>query len=268
MMNGWHEIVRGEQDAPAVLFLHGFMGEGADWMEVADELCATCRCICPDLPGHGRTQLSGDRFSFDYVAAGLLARLDALGVSRCGLAGYSMGGRLALYLALRHPGRFHRVVLESATPGLRDPEEREHRRQHDESAAAGLESTSAEDFSRFVQEWYEQPMFMTLHRNPARLSQMIARRLHNHPSGLAASLRGMGAGAQPSLWEALAGYCTPTLLVVGEDDPKFRQIAESMSEASPAMAVQVMERCGHNVHFENPAGYTTLLRGFLTGGNA
>jgi len=258
------EIIRGPAGAPAVLFLHGFMGEGADWMEVVDELCEGFRCICPDLPGHGRNcSHSGTPFTIEHAAVGLLRRLDALGVDTCGIAGYSMGGRLALYLALQHPARFTRVVLESASPGIRNEEERRQREQHDRDLANRLESLSPEAFSEFVKEWYDQPMFASLARDPGRREQLVTRRLHNDPAGLAASLRGMGVGSQISLWEKLGGYSTPTVLLVGELDHKFRQIAEDMSESLPCIAPQCMGGCGHNVHFENPSGYTMALKRFF-----
>jgi len=241
------------------------MGEGADWMEIVDELSEGYRCICPDLPGHGRNRPhTGTPFTMDYAAATLLCRLDALNVRTCGIVGYSMGGRLALYLAIHHPDRFTRVVLESASPGIRNEEERQQREQHDRALANRLESLSPELFSDFVMEWYNQPLFASLMRDPGRREQLILRRRRNNPAGLAASLRGMGAGAQPSLWERLGGYTTPTVLLVGELDHKFRQFAEDMSEACPAMAVQCMTGCGHNVHFENPSGYTMALKRFFT----
>ncbi len=258
------EIIRGPAGAPVVLFLHGFMGEGADWMEVVDDLSEGYRCICPDLPGHGRNRPhSGTPFTMDHAAAALLSRLDALNVRACGIVGYSMGGRLALYLALQHPDRFTRVVLESASPGIQNAEERNQREQHDLDLANRLESLSPELFSEFVTEWYNQPLFASLLRDPGRREQLLTRRLYNDPVGLAASLRGMGAGAQPSLWERLRGYTAPTVLLVGELDHKFRQIAEDMSEACPSMAVQCITGCGHNVHFENPSGYTMALKRFF-----
>jgi 2-succinyl-6-hydroxy-2,4-cyclohexadiene-1-carboxylate synthase len=264
-MNGWHEIRRGEAANPAVLMLHGFLGESSDWMEIADGLCADYHCLCPDLPGHGRTQAAGSVFTMAYAAESLLSHLDALKITRCNMVGYSMGGRLAMYLAAHHPQRFQRIILESASPGLQNNDERLLRQQHDNALADRLESMPDAEFSQFVSEWYEQPMFATLKQDPGRLSQLIARRQHNQPKALAAALRGMGLGVQPSLWENLPAYRVPTLLVTGEADHKFRLIAESMSEACPAMGLQVMAGCGHNVHYENPSGYTTLIKGFLAG---
>jgi 2-succinyl-6-hydroxy-2,4-cyclohexadiene-1-carboxylate synthase len=262
-MSDWQEIQRGDAANPAVLLLHGFLGESADWMEVADGLCTDFYCLCPDLPGHGRTHAAGSIFTMAYAAETLMLRLDALKIARCSVAGYSMGGRLALYLAVHHPDRFQRVMLESASPGLQNGEERMQRQQHDEALADRLESMPEAEFSQFVSEWYEQPMFATLKQDPGRFYQLIARRRHNRPKSLSAALRGMGVGVQSSLWENLPDYRVPTLLITGEADHKFRQVAEKMCEACPAMALHVMAGCGHNVHYENPSGYTMLLRSFL-----
>lgn len=260
----WYDILKGEAGLPAAVFLHGFMGAGTDWDCITDSLSRDFRCYCPDLPGHGGTVCAGP-LRMEAAAEALVGRLDALHIERCTLIGYSMGGRLALYLALTFPERFARVVLESTSPGLKTEEERRPRREHDERLAQRLESLSgdAAAFAAFLEEWYQQPLFAGLRQHSAAYQEMLERRARNNPRALAAALRGMGVGAQPSLWERLPGYRTPTLLIVGEADRKFRIAAEEMCEVSPAIAVEVLTGCGHNVHLENPSGYTTVLKRFL-----
>lgn len=70
------------------------------------------------------------------------------------LAGYSMGGRIALYLALRFPNLFRKTVIISASPGLKTEEERQTRKESDERLALNIE----ENFESFLREWYSQPL--------------------------------------------------------------------------------------------------------------
>jgi len=264
----WHDTQYGDPNRPSVLFLHGFLGSGADWRPVVEGLQNTCRCVCVDLPGHGRTPLPAESepLTMESCAADLIARLDALYIPRCALAGYSMGGRLALYLALTYPDRFDRVLLESASPGLRTEAERQQRREHDEQVAQRLEHAARDPqaFRSFLEWWYDQPVFAALAKDPARRDALIESRLNNDPRSLGSALRGLSAGAQPSLWDRLDAYTRPMLLIVGELDRKYRQIAEAMSEDRRHIAVQSLAGCGHNVHYENTSGYTTLLRAFLS----
>ena len=121
---------------PALLFLHGFMGSGRDWLETV-EAFPDHRCILMDLPGHGlSSECPAGLYPMPQAAIALLAVLDELGVGKCVPVGYSMGGRLALYLALTHPDRCSAVVVESGSPGLASELEREARREWDESKAS------------------------------------------------------------------------------------------------------------------------------------
>ncbi len=86
----------GPGDAPAVLFLHGFMGSRSDWDEITARLAPDFRCLAVDLPGHGAAVgLPDEAYTFEGTAAALVATLGALGIGRCRVVGYSMGGRLA-----------------------------------------------------------------------------------------------------------------------------------------------------------------------------
>src|SRR5690606_6250597 len=141
----------GSEGSPAVLLLHGFLGRGADWDPVALRLARLFRPLVPDLPGHGRAVgLAEVAYTMDGAADALAATLDALGLERAAVAGYSMGGRLALHFALRHPERTAALVTVSASPGLRTEAERAARRALDAERATEI----AADLPAFLDRWY------------------------------------------------------------------------------------------------------------------
>lgn len=249
-----------QNHAKTVVFLHGFMGSRRDWDGIAAALGEHCFCLVPDLPGHGGSAGQFDQsWDMESTARSLIALLESLQIRKSYLAGYSMGGRLGLYLALHYPRYFPRVLLESASPGLKTAAERAARIAQDERLAERLER---EDFPSFLQTWYRQPLFQSLQIHPG-FREMLARRRENNPAALAKSLREAGSGVQPPLWERLAGHKMPLLLVVGEKDVKFRDIAGEMQRLNPRVEVEVIAGCGHNVHFENPQAFREQLVAFF-----
>ncbi|WP_338034657.1 alpha/beta fold hydrolase, partial [Halorhodospira neutriphila] len=147
----------GDPGQPALVLLHGFMGDAAEWGPVAERLSGRHYCLAPTLPGHdGRPPAAED---FAGLAEALWQRLAPQLPERFALAGYSLGGRLALALAQRCPQRLTGLILEGAHPGLRDAAEREQRRAHDEAWAARLEQ---EPRAQALAAWYRQPVFASL----------------------------------------------------------------------------------------------------------
>ncbi len=257
-----HHVVLNPSGDTTVLFLHGFMGSTEDWRTVAHELAEEYRCVLVDLPGHGYTPVrsDADAYRIERVAQDLVHLVDRLDPAPFFLTGYSMGGRVALYIAAQYAARIQGLVVESASPGLLTETDRAERRDYDARLAGELETG---DWKTFLRQWYATPLFETLHNHGRRFEELLERRHKNNPRELARVLRGMGTGAQPSLWESLPDIRVPTLLVVGEHDTKYRGIAEQMRNLLPRAAVAVMPGAGHNVHFEKPADYTTLLRGLF-----
>jgi 2-succinyl-6-hydroxy-2,4-cyclohexadiene-1-carboxylate synthase len=170
------------------------------------------------------------------------------------LAGYSMGGRLALHAAVALPGRVRRLVLIGASPGLADPGERAERRAADEALAAEVEAMTIDEFA---ERWARTPVLAG--QPPAVLAAVTAQRLENTPAGLAAALRGLGTGALPSLWDRLGELAIPVELVVGERDAKFRATAERMAAALPDARVHVVAGAGHAVHLEDPVAVAEII---------
>jgi 2-succinyl-6-hydroxy-2,4-cyclohexadiene-1-carboxylate synthase len=255
--------VSGERRSPAVLFLHGFMGSSADWRDITATMRDHALCIALDLPGHGASLgLRPEAYTIEESARTVIHVLDKLEVQRPVMVGYSMGGRLALYLALRRPERCAGLFLESASPGLESQEERTARRASDEEKAKRLET---EGFEAFLRDWYGQPLFASLARDRMLLQRTIEARRRNDPIELARSLRGMGTGSQPSLWGELQSLTVPALAVAGGLDEKYAAISSRMAAISPRIDSELVQGAGHNVHDEALAEYVTLLGNFLDG---
>ncbi len=262
-MRDLRHVAAGDAGRQAVVFLHGFMGSSADWRKVVTALQGRHRCIAVDLPGHGAsTGLPPGAYTIEEAARSLLGLLDDLGVERPVISGYSMGGRLALYLALRHPDRCAGLFLESASPGMEDAGERAARRAADEQRAIRLEGG---DLEGFLRDWYREPLFAPLSRDEDLLRRTIRDRRRNDPAELAKSLRGMGTGSQPPLWGELPRLLrVPALTVAGNLDGKFVGISRRMASLNPSIRVDVVPGAGHNVHAEAPKMYLSSLEGFLS----
>lgn len=250
----------GPPAAPAVLLLHGFMGSRSDWAPVAAALARTHRCIAVDLPGHGATGAPADENL--WTPTGCVAALAGVLASEGGgsVVGYSLGGRLALQLAIEHPDVVARAVIISASPGIRGECGRAQRRNMDEGAARRLERDGLE---AFLDEWYRQPLFAALREHP-RFPAVLERRRRNDPALLARSLRAMGAGSQRSLWDDMRCLKTPLLLLAGERDGKFTDLAfDAVALCPPAEAV-ILRGHGHALVEEAPEAVADETAAFLS----
>lgn len=257
-----HYVVLNPSGSVTVLFIHGFMGSSEDWRPIAQALSHDYRCVLLDLPGHGYTPVRSDAAAYTMAAVSrdVMHLMDRLAPDRFFIVGYSMGGRLALYLAADYPERIEGLIMEAASPGLPTETDRAERRDYDERIAAELEIGN---WDTFLEQWYDRSLFDTLREQGPRFDALLEQRRRNNARELAKVLRGMGAGAQPSLWDGLSGIAVPIVLIVGERDPKYHSIAEDMRDFLGRAAVAVMPGAGHNVHFEKPADYTRLLQGLL-----
>jgi 2-succinyl-6-hydroxy-2,4-cyclohexadiene-1-carboxylate synthase len=172
-----------------------------------------------------------------------------------------MGARLALACAVRRPESVSALVLVSGRAGIADPAEREVRRRTDEALASRME---AEGIAAFVDEWMAMPMFQTQQRlGVAVLEEQRRERMANDVRELAASLRGLGPGAQPPLYDQLARVTMPVLLVTGALDPAFVAHAKDLAQRLPNAASRTIADAGHAAHVEQPDAVTSAIREFL-----
>ncbi|MDX6699167.1 MAG: 2-succinyl-6-hydroxy-2,4-cyclohexadiene-carboxylate synthase [Solirubrobacteraceae bacterium] len=227
----------------AVVALHGFTNTGRSWDGVAAHLDRARPFLAPDLRGHG--EASAARPITPELCAEDVA---ALAPDRFALAAYSMGARVALRVALAHPGRVESLVLIGATPGIADPVERAARAEEDAELATRIEASTIE---AFADRWARGPLFKG--QAPEVAETARADRLRNAPSGLAAALRGLGQGACEPLWGRLEELRMPVTLIVGERDAKYRKVAERMAVSLPRCDLVPVPATRHAVHLEAPA---------------
>ncbi|MBK7918181.1 MAG: 2-succinyl-6-hydroxy-2,4-cyclohexadiene-1-carboxylate synthase [Chloroflexi bacterium] len=254
--------ISGQGERP-LLLLHGFTGSSQNWQPVLPVLGERFMVIAVDLLGHGRSSIPARpaRYMIESAAADLINLLDQFDIEQVNLLGYSMGGRLALYLATQYPQRCQTLILESASPGLADKTARAERRQQDNALAERIER---EGIETFVDYWESLPLWTSQAQLPAETRAALReQRLQNNPLGLMNSLRGMGTGAQLSVWTHLPRLTMPVLLVTGELDAKFAAINREMADLIPGSRLSVVPDAGHTVHLERPQRYAELVRGFL-----
>jgi 2-succinyl-6-hydroxy-2,4-cyclohexadiene-1-carboxylate synthase len=268
-INGVHLNIEIREGGPALLLLHGFTGSTATWAPHLDAW-SDFTTIAVDLLGHGRSDCPTDaaRYRVDRCVEDLVGLLDDLGVPRAAVLGYSMGGRvalrLALYLARHWPQRLWALVLESTSPGTADARERAARAQRDAAVAAAIERDGPDGIASFVDRWEALPLFATQRCLPARAREALRyQRLANNPTGLAQSLRGMSPGVQEPVLTCLHTIETPVLLLAGALDEQYCALARQMAAVFQHVQIETVPDAGHAIHLERPAVFAHTVRSYL-----
>lgn len=237
-----HEF--GPANAPRGLWIHGFMGDGEQGADLQRALGPAFRLRCPDLPGHGNTRLAG------WTLHDTLDALAELAADCDWAGGYSMGGRLLMMAAAKHPDAFSTLVIESASLGYADPAERSHRRELDHQRAENLIS---QGLTAFREEWYEMEMWGGwAPSTPGRGDEQE----------LAGALALFSTGNQPDLRLWLSSTTCRVLWLAGCRDPVYAQQARWVERHTRHFPV--LQDAGHNLHGQQPEAWADALRRFLS----
>jgi 2-succinyl-6-hydroxy-2,4-cyclohexadiene-1-carboxylate synthase len=226
-----------------VVFIPGFMQPGDAWSPVAERLPERYPSVLLD---HGEHMYEGRLREIAEAGAGAV------------IAGYSMGGRLALHAALRDPGRYRALVTVGASAGIDSPESRTARREADEKLAAWMETAPIEDI---VAIWERQPLFAD--QSDALLDAQRPGRLAQDPRALASLLRTAGQGTLDPVWPRLAGLDLPLLAIAGALDDRYSRAAHRLAAEAPRATARIVENAGHAAHLQRPDHVAALLVEFL-----
>ncbi|MBN2362302.1 MAG: alpha/beta fold hydrolase [Deltaproteobacteria bacterium] len=217
--------------SPAILLLHMAGSSSLAWSPVVRRLAGAAEVLAPDLPGHG--QSAGEPpASISEMADFALAFLDALRIARVTVAGHSMGGAIALALALRQPARVQALLLASTAARL--------------PVAPAIFAAIDRDFEN-LGGWFEQ-----LAAGTASAPPVGAEPIFPQTSQLGVR-RDFEACAAFDVEDRLAGIACPATVLVGRDDrltpPRW---SERLADGLAVSRLQVVERCGHLLPRERP----------------
>ncbi|MCB1084123.1 MAG: alpha/beta fold hydrolase [Simkania sp.] len=212
-----------------ITYIHGFLGGPEDWNPLIEQ-----------LSGPYQTLASPEEIEKPVT-----------------LVGYSMGGRLALDFATRHPKRVENLIILSANPGIDDPIKREARRLWDEEWCHLIKN---QGFEAFLEKWYAQPLFTDL-RKRSDFHEIFKRRMENDPDEVIATFRRLSPGVLPSCWKAIEKFLFPTLFLFGERDIKYHLIRNKLAKLG--VKTDLISNSGHAIHLENPTECAHKIKEFL-----
>ena len=257
----WPYITWGRPTNPSIVFLHGFLGAGSDWGEIAAPLAEDFFCVCPDLPGHGAniTRDLDAQLSIPQLALELRALCATLSLNAPIVVGYSLGGRVALAAAVQHPEIMQALMLESTSAGLDTEAERQARAATDDARAAVL---LADGIAAFMRTWYAAPLFESLQMRPQLLAKLQAARMCNDARWMSKVVSELSPGRAASVWAELPSVRLRTVLLAGALDVRYTEYAQRMCAAMPNAVCTVVADAGHNVHLEQPIAYIQALRDY------
>jgi 2-succinyl-6-hydroxy-2,4-cyclohexadiene-1-carboxylate synthase len=237
--------------AETVVLLHGFAGTRHAWDLVADRLDPErYRPLALDLRGHGAAR-DARPITFAACAADVLAGAP----ERFVLCGYSLGGRVALHVALADPARVSRLVLVASTAGIEDAALRAERRAADERLADETEQGTIE---AFADRWSQLPLFAGTPAAAAAVWRTDL--LRNDPVALAVALRGIGAGVMEPLWDRLGELDgMPVTIIAGERDGRYAALGRRLAGALSGARMLVVPGAGHGLPREAPQAVAAAI---------
>ena len=233
-----------------LVFVHGFTQIKDTWRGITKTISANYEIVLVDAPNHG-----------DSIDISLNLETGANAIIDVGedatYIGYSLGARFCLTAALSNPKKIKRLVLISGTAGIDDSVERQNRIASDEQLATRITQIGVPSF---IDEWLSLPMFAGL--TPATNQREM--RLRNTSTALASSLKLCGAGKQQPTWLRLKELTMPVLVIAGQTDTKFVELAKRITDSIGSHAqLEIIDNSGHTPHLEQPEQLLEVLESFL-----
>jgi 3-oxoadipate enol-lactonase len=244
--------IDGPERAPWLVLSNSLMTSLAMWDDQVDALETSYRVLRYDQRGHGGTQATDGKYSFDILVADVIALLDALAVKRAHFAGISMGGMTALFLAQRHPDRFDRIMACDCGPASTPASAQQWKERIDLAAAKGMDALAEPTVNR----WFPPDFLASKAPVLDKVRGMIKTTPFKGFAGCALAL------SDYDLRPGLAAITHPVLCVVGTKDATLAGM-EQIHATVPASRMVKLEGAGHLSNLEQPEAFTRAIADFL-----
>jgi pimeloyl-ACP methyl ester carboxylesterase len=241
---------------PLVL-LHGYLESLEIWKGFVEKLPGNLRLVCPDLPGHGESAITGEAQGMELIADSVIAVLDHCGVDKCFVAGHSMGGYAGLAMLEKYPGRLLGLCLLHSHPFPDTKQVMNNRcremvlvRQGKKELISRLNIPRA-----FASD--------NLESMKAEVERATAIALMTPGEGIIACLEGMMQ--RPSREKVLRESALPVLVIAGKHDNyiSFENVAMKIPLPGRSQFVS-LENSGHMGFLEEPDKVAETLAGFIS----
>lgn len=243
----------GPNGAPWLIFSNSLATNLTMWDDQARELKQAYRVLRYDQRGHGGTEATAGRYSFELLMADVIALMDALTIKTAHFAGLSMGGATALGLAETHPDRLDRVIV-CDTPCQSTPASAQ---QWEERIVIAEKQGMDALVEPTVGRWFPPEV---LKANPPHLDK-VRRMIRTTPVngfiGCAAAL------ADHDYASAVATVKRPVLFMAGEKDGVTPVAMRKLSAALPGSRYVEFPGAGHISNMDEPDGFTRAIEQFL-----
>jgi 3-oxoadipate enol-lactonase len=247
--------IDGPEGAPWLIFSNSLLTNLTMWDDQTAALKDSFRVLRYDQRGHGGTQVTDGKYTFDMLTADVIGLMDALSIKRAHFTGISMGGMTALFLAQRHPDRFDRIMACDCGPGSTPASAQQWNERIDLAADKGMDALADVTIPR----WFPAEFVAT----KAPVLDKVRGMIRTTP------IKGFAGCAQAlsdyDLRPGLAGITRPILCVVGTKDATLAGIEQIHANVPGARMVK-LEGAGHLSNLEQPQAFTRAISDFLKGG--
>lgn len=247
----------GPNDAPVIIFIHGFPFNKSMWHGQAEALKDNYRLITYDIRGHGNSDPGIDDFSVDLFVIDLLRLMEKLKIEKSILCGLSLGGYIALNAVLKHPDLFDGLILNDTQCIADTPEIKENRC----TAIIRIKEKGVEQYAdEIIKNLFAAESFIKRGNVIAEVKEMI---INTPIQTLCNTLHALAERKETC--SRLPEINIPVLIIVGKED-KITPIAaaQQMHELIKDSSLQIIPDAGHVTNLENPTAFNFQLVNFLT----
>lgn len=247
---------QGPDDAPVIIFIHGFPFNKTMWRQQVEALKGSYRTIAYDVRGHGNTEIGNETFSIDLFADDLVNLMDELNLSKAILCGLSMGGYIALNAVEKYPERFDGLILSNTQCTADTPEGKEKRMKTIQSIKeSGVEKYAEES----IKNLFLPVSFSVKQKEVAAVKQMI---INTSQQSLCNTL--LALANRNETCTHLAEIDIPVLIMVGREDKITPPpTALLMHDKIRDSQMHVLNHAGHLANIENQYEFNYQLRSFV-----